>query len=64
KGQKHIFSGKRIKRAWYKSSDGGVIHADVNASLNIIRKVIPATFSSGIEGIAVYPFRVTPAKVA
>lgn len=64
KGQKHTFSGKRIKRAWYKSSDGRLIHADINASLNITRKVVPATFGLGIEGIAVYPFRVTPGKVA
>ncbi len=64
KGEKHTFSGKRVKRAWYRSSDGRFIHADINASLNITRKVVPATFSSGIEGIAVYPFRVTPGKVA
>jgi putative transposase len=64
KGEKYAFSGKRIKRAWYRSSDGRLIHADINASLNIIRKVVPATYSLGIEGIAVYPFRVTPGKVA
>ncbi|MBN3870222.1 hypothetical protein [Nostoc sp. JL33] len=64
KGEKHTFSGKRIKRAWYRSSEDKLIHADINASLNIIRKVVPATFSLGIEGIAVYPFRVTPGKVA
>lgn len=45
KGEKHTFSGKRIKRAWYKSSDGRLIHADINASLNITRKVVPATCS-------------------
>lgn len=64
KGEKHTFSGKRIRRAWYKSKDGRLIHADINASLNITRKVVPAAFSLGIEGIAVYPFRVTPGKVA
>ncbi|MEH2409839.1 MAG: hypothetical protein V7K36_13585 [Nostoc sp.] len=64
KGQKHIFSGKRIKRAWYKSADGKLIHADINASLNITRKVVPAVFGLGIAGIAVYPFRVMPGKVA
>lgn len=63
-GKKHSFSGKRIQRAWYKSKHGRLIHADINGSLNIIRKVVPATFSSGIEGVAVYPFRVTPGKVA
>nr|WP_280524462.1 transposase [Nostoc commune] len=64
KGEKHTFSGKRIKRAWYKSSNGKLIHADINASLNITRKVVPATYSLGIEDIAVYPFCVTPGKVA
>jgi putative transposase len=64
KGEKHSFSGKRVKRAWYKSRDGRLIHADINGSLNITRKVVPAAFSSGIEGIAVYPFRVIPGKVA
>lgn len=64
KGEKHSFSGKRIKRAWYKSSAGLLIHADINASLNITRKVIPAAFGLGIEDIAVYPSRITPGKVA
>ena len=62
--EKHQFSGQRIKRAWYKSKHGLLIHADINASLNLIRKVVPAAFSFGIEGIAVCPFRVTPGKVA
>ncbi|GET41065.1 hypothetical protein MiSe_58770 [Microseira wollei NIES-4236] len=64
KGETHCFSGKRIKRAWYKSKHGMLIHADINASLNLTRKVVRAAFSLGIEGIAVYPFRVTPGKVA
>ncbi|MBE9224034.1 transposase [Phormidium sp. LEGE 05292] len=63
-GAKHTFSGKRIKRAWYKSKNGKLIHADINASLNITRKVVPAAFSLGIVGIAVYPSRITPGKVA
>jgi putative transposase len=63
-GEKHSFSGKRITRAWYKSKHGLRIHADINASLNLIRKVVPAAFGFGIAGIAVCPFRVTPGKVA
>jgi len=63
-GDKHSFSGRRIKRAWYKSKDGLRIHADINASLNLIRKVVPAAFGFGIAGIAVCPFRITPGKVA
>jgi hypothetical protein len=57
------FSGKAIQRPWYKSQDGRLIHANVNARLNIAIKVVPGAFSLGIEGIAVYPFRVTPGKV-
>ncbi|MFB2917152.1 MULTISPECIES: RNA-guided endonuclease InsQ/TnpB family protein [Aerosakkonema] len=63
-GVKHSFNGRRIERAWYKSANGKLIHADINASLNIIRKVVPAAFSLGIEGIAVCPSRITPGKVA
>lgn len=36
--KKHTFSGKRITRGQYKSSIGIIINADVNASLNILRK--------------------------
>jgi putative transposase len=48
----------------YKSVEGKLIHADMNASLNITRKVVPVAFSLGIEGIAVCPSRITPGKVA
>ena len=32
------FSGKRIHRGMYKTSDGRLLNADVNAALNILRK--------------------------
>ena len=32
------FSGKRIKRGLYRSYDGGLINADINGSVNILRK--------------------------
>lgn len=34
----HAFSGKRISRGQYKSSNGTVINADCNGALNILRK--------------------------
>ncbi|GAA0781980.1 RNA-guided endonuclease InsQ/TnpB family protein [Hathewaya limosa] len=34
----YIFSGKRISRGQYKSSTGVILNADINASLNIMRK--------------------------
>lgn len=58
------FSGKRIQRGVYRSGTGVLIHADVNASFNILRKVIPTAFSQGIEGVVVRPVSVTPDKQA
>jgi putative transposase len=52
------FSGRRDGR-WYYASDKRVIHADVNGSLNIGRKVFPTAFDGrGIEAApAVRPRR-------
>ena len=45
------FSGKRIKRGLYKSLEGKLINADLNGSLNILRKAVPNAFEKcyGIE---------------
>ena len=37
--KKYQFLGNRITRSLFKSKDGYIIHADTNASFNIIRKV-------------------------
>jgi putative transposase len=58
KGTLATFSGKRIKRGLYRSSGNQLINADVNGSLNILRKAIPEAFAQGIEGIVVYPVKV------
>lgn len=63
KGIKLSFSGNRVKRGLYKSANGTLINADVNGSLNILRKAIPNAFIEGIEGLGVIPFRFTPGKV-
>ena len=48
--KEYKFSGKRVKRGLYKTLDGSVINADINGSLNIIRKVIPnVTITNGIQ---------------
>lgn len=57
------YLGKRVKRGLFKSSNGCLINADINGSLNIIRKVYPQfnvkqTLYYGLEGIAVYPNRL------
>jgi putative transposase len=48
-GEKHTFSGKRIKRGLYRASDGRVVNADINGASNIVRKVAPNAF--GPEGV-------------
>jgi putative transposase len=47
--------GRRIKRGIFKSKDGILIHADLQAVYNIIKKAIPEAFADGIEGIGLYP---------
>jgi putative transposase len=49
------YVGKRIKRGLFRASTGRRLNADVNGSLNIIRKAIPDSFGQGIEGVAVRP---------
>ncbi|MEA5577956.1 transposase [Anabaena sp. UHCC 0451] len=56
------FSGQRIRTKLYRAGNGLLIHADVNGSLNILRKVIPTAFSRGIEGVIVRPVGVIPYK--
>lgn len=43
------YLGKRIKRGLFKSALGKIINADLNGSLNILRKEVPNAFSYGIE---------------
>jgi len=62
-GQKHSFSGRRVKQGLYKSANGTLINADVNGSLNILRKAIPNAFIEGIEGLGIIPFKFTSGKV-
>ena len=40
KDNKYTFSGKRIKRGLYKSQEGILINADINGSLNILKKYL------------------------
>ena len=45
------YMGKRITRSLFKTAKGIIIHADVNAGYNIIKKAIPKAFSNGCEWI-------------
>ena len=58
------FSGKRIGRGRYKTSDGRVINADVNGSANIGRKVIrdEDVILRLDRSVAATPVRVNPLK--
>jgi putative transposase len=52
------FSGRRDRR-WYRASGKRIIHADVNGSYNIGRKVVPTAFDGpGIGAPAVVPRRL------
>lgn len=57
--QKHRqYAGKRIKRGLFQTEDKRLINADINASANIIRKVVPDAFADGVEAVVVSPLRV------
>jgi putative transposase len=53
------YIGKRIKRGMFRSANGTLIHADLNAVYNIIRKAVPEAFADGIEGIGLYPISLS-----
>ena len=52
------FSGRRVKRGLYRASGKRFINADVNGSLNILRKASPNGFPNGVEAVAVQPRRL------
>jgi putative transposase len=59
----HIFSGKRIKRGLYKTCDGTLLNADINGSINILRKEIGDDWLKPIilnRGFVVNPIKVSP----
>jgi len=51
------YKGKRIKRGLFRSSEGILLNADVNAAYNILRKAIPKAFGNGIQDVVVHPYR-------
>lgn len=56
------FSGKRIKRGLYKTASGLSVNADINGSLNILRKYLKCNSDAIIQpadiGFVVNPIRV------
>jgi putative transposase len=59
----YIFSGKRIYRGLYESSEGTLINSDINGSINILRKEIGDEWIKPIlpnRGLVVSPLMVVP----
>lgn len=52
------YSGKRVTRGLFRSSDKTLINADVNGSYNILRKVFPDAFAEGIVRCGLHPIIV------
>jgi putative transposase len=54
------YVGRRVKRGLFKTKTGLKINADINGSLNIMRKVVPEfVVDEGDRGFAVNPKKVT-----
>jgi putative transposase len=53
-----IYAGKRVKRGLFKTLNGFQINADINGSLNIMKKVVSEFFERD-RGFAVNPQKVT-----
>jgi putative transposase len=57
------YMGKRLKRGFFESAMGRRFNADVNASYNMIVKVVPDAFSNGRGGVVVHPVRLNLANL-
>ncbi len=60
------YLGKRVKRGLFRASNGKKYNADLNGSLNILRKVVGDSVFDGklIERLVVSPVRFKPYKVS
>ena len=58
KGQR-IFSGERIRRGLYMCKDGSFVNADVNGSLNIMRKAVNDVERPVDKGFVTNPLKIT-----
>ena len=59
--KKPVFSGTRVKRGLYKAKNGALLNADVNGSINIIRKAFKNASVKELfdSGCVFQPIRVT-----
>ena len=51
----NVYMGRRIHRGLFKTANGECVNADVNGSLNILRKCKPTAFANGVQGVVVRP---------
>ena len=61
-GKQEVYLGKRVKRGLFKTCKGNYINADINGSLNILRKVIGNDFLSENpfnRGLVVNPIKLS-----
>lgn len=57
-GHHDRYLGKRVKRDLFVASDGRRIHADVNGSLNILRRFAPQVMTNGVGVFQTRPTRL------
>ncbi|MCG3257043.1 MAG: transposase [Candidatus Heimdallarchaeota archaeon] len=57
------YAGKRVSRGLFRSAQGHLINADVNAAYNILiksdPKAVPKRTANGVGGYVMYPLRVS-----
>ena len=53
------YAGRRVHRGLFKTPSGRLVNADVNGSLNILRKCKPKAFADGVQGVVVHPRVIT-----
>jgi putative transposase len=49
---------RQFKRGLYRSNNGTILNADINAAYQILRKVVPNAYADGIEGVGLHPLKV------
>ncbi|MBR3515362.1 MAG: transposase [Lachnospiraceae bacterium] len=54
---------RRVHRGLFQSNTGKLINADVNGSLQILKKVFPNAYNNRVEGVALHPFVVNACLV-
>jgi len=57
-----IYLGKRFSRGLFRSSNGTIIHSDVNGAYNIIRRSEPKAFANGVGGCGLHPISLNPLR--